>query len=124
MCTICMNCLYKMTDFNESSHFLLRKSYLLNSSEEVISDVFFYHNKRKLGDLMLRFSNLLSPSLNIDIVAFNSPLALFRVDCFHNDVKTVLLSRNLHLNYPTQTRTLSELQIVRQRSERFEAPKK
>lgn len=45
--------------------------------------------------------------------------SLFRVDCFHNDVKTVLLSRNLHFNYPTQTRTLSELQIVRQRSERF-----
>ena len=36
-------------------------------------------------------------------------------------MNTVPLSRNLHFNYPTQTRTLSELQIVRQRSERFRA---
>ena len=74
-----MNCLYKMTDLNKSSHFLLRKLYLLRAREEGISDAFLSQLK-KMGDLllnlMLRFCSLLSPSLNIDLVPFKSPLAV------------------------------------------------
>lgn len=50
-----MNCLYKMTDLNKSSHFPLRKFCLLSAREEVISDAFLSQLK-KLGDLSLKLN--------------------------------------------------------------------
>lgn len=50
-----MNCLYKMTDLNKSSHFLLRKLCLLSAREEGISDAFLSQLK-KLGDLLLKLN--------------------------------------------------------------------